>query len=113
MLVALANFYIFDGFKQDLIEIGAAESTKITSLLEYQESTFLLALVIISLIQFSFVFVIGVFVTHKIAGPILRLKRHLKESAEGNIKELKFREKDYFQEVPVLFNELLKKKGLL
>jgi hypothetical protein len=46
------------------------------------------------------VFVIFIFFTHKIAGPLYKLKNHLASIREGNpISPLTFRKGDYFEDV--------------
>ncbi|NDG84190.1 MAG: hypothetical protein EBX52_04025 [Proteobacteria bacterium] len=47
----------------------------------------------------------GVYLSHRIAGPIFNLKRYLKENdPNGDLPDLKFRKQDFFQELAVDFN---------
>ncbi len=47
----------------------------------------------------------SVFWSHRIAGPLYRLKKHLEETADAEVKKpLQFRKKDYFLEIPVAYN---------
>jgi hypothetical protein len=49
--------------------------------------------------------VLGLVLSHKIAGPMYRLKRHLEEVANtGTQKPLKFRDGDFFLEIPEAYN---------
>lgn len=51
----------------------------------------------------------GLLFSHRIAGPIYRLKKYLKEKASGKEKgELFFREHDYFPEVADAVNDYIK-----
>jgi DNA-binding MltR family transcriptional regulator len=44
------------------------------------------------------------------AGPIIRLSNHLKSTAhDGVIKKIKFRDNDYFQEIPDYLNQAFEK----
>lgn len=53
-------------------------------------------------------FVAGLIISHKIAGPLFNLKRHLKEIREsGEYKEVKFRKKDYFHDLQDEINEFI------
>jgi hypothetical protein len=51
----------------------------------------------------------GVLYSHRIAGPLFHLKKHMREIAQGGpIRNLGFRKKDFFQEIPDEFNSMLK-----
>ena len=53
----------------------------------------------------------GILVTHRIVGPIYRLKMHMRKVLNGeNPGKLFFRKNDYFQEVADQLNEVLEKK---
>lgn len=46
--------------------------------------------------------------THRMAGPIVRLRGHLRSLADGeDVPPLKFRDGDFFSDVPPLFNEMM------
>lgn len=61
----------------------------------------------------SFVFITilclwSIVLSHRIAGPIYKMKKTMRSIIAGNHQErLYFREKDEFQELPQLFNEML------
>jgi hypothetical protein len=49
--------------------------------------------------------VIGLVLSHRIAGPMYRLKTHFDETAKTGVpRKINFRENDYFQEVPEAYN---------
>lgn len=51
----------------------------------------------------------GILLSHKVAGPVYRLSKHFKETPPGEmISEVKFREGDFFPELPVAINDFLK-----
>lgn len=57
-------------------------------------------LVLIQSVITLLVFIVFIFFTHKIAGPLYKLKNHLASIREGNeITPLTFRNGDYFQDV--------------
>ena len=59
-----------------------------------------LYLVLIQLVITLLVFIVFIFFTHKIAGPLYKLKNHLASIREGHpITPLNFRDGDYFQDV--------------
>lgn len=59
-----------------------------------------LFLFIIQTILTVIVFILFIFMTHKVAGPLHKLKNHLSEISDGaEVKPLTFRQGDYFQDV--------------
>ena len=53
--------------------------------------------------------VVGLVLSHKIAGPMYRLKVHFDSVAEsGKAKPVSFREGDFFQEIPEAYNRQFK-----
>jgi len=56
-----------------------------------------------------FIAVFGILLSHRIAGPLYRLHRHMSEIGQGKIQsEVSFRKGDYFQELAGSFNEQLR-----
>ncbi len=49
------------------------------------------------------------FMTHKVAGPLFKLKNHLKSMDKDNIEKIYFREKDYFKDVQDEFNLMIER----
>lgn len=70
-------------------------------------------IIILALWQLGFttlVFIIGIFFTHKIAGPIYKMKKHLRMIRDGQTSDdLYFRKGDHFQELAEEFNETINK----
>lgn len=63
-----------------------------------------------ALVAFAAIIMAGVLFSHRIAGPLFRLKKHMHQISEGGpLEELTFRKKDYFQEIPGEFNAMLKR----
>lgn len=55
-------------------------------------------------------FLISIFMSHRIAGPIYKLSMFLSEAAKGNFKgELQFRKRDHFQDLAQSYNHVLHK----
>ncbi len=65
---------------------------------------------ITSLVAFSIIFVMGLYLSHKVAGPLYRLQKHLEELVEQEkpLSEVKFREGDYFRELEAVYNQHVK-----
>jgi methyl-accepting chemotaxis protein len=65
----------------------------------------LLAVVSIMIIVFTF---LGVFLTHRLVGPIWKLQRDLKNLFDGKeIGPIGFRKNDEFKDLPILINKLI------
>ena len=64
---------------------------------------------ITALVAFVVIFVSGLVLSHRIAGPIERLKSHLARVTDGETEaELTFRERDYFDDLPEPVNRLIR-----
>jgi methyl-accepting chemotaxis protein len=64
------------------------------------QTDLLLFLAVIQLIFISMVFIMFIFLTHKIAGPMQKLKNHLEKIRQGGaISPLSFRDGDHFHDV--------------
>ena len=56
------------------------------------------------------ILIFGIFFSHKIAGPVFKLKRYLNSIKEGNFSErVKFRKSDYLEELEQILNRAVAK----
>lgn len=56
-----------------------------------------------------FLILIGLFLSHRIAGPLVHLNQHMNDIVDKKtLEEVRFRPKDFFQEVASSFNRLLR-----
>jgi len=70
----------------------------------------MLQTVAIELIVVSFfTIVMTLFISHKISGPLYRLKMTLKDLGNGKLKQMNLRQQDQLQEVAVSYNEAIEK----
>lgn len=73
-------------------------------------SQLLVMLSIIQIVYLIIVFVICIFISHKIAGPMFKLSNYLKNIADGNSpQELYFRNGDNFTEIADLYNQAMER----
>lgn len=64
-------------------------------------------LVLSEVVFIAMTFLICLFISHRIAGPIYKLRKTFHEFAEGKFRSnLKFRHKDYFSDLATDFNEM-------
>lgn len=76
--------------------------------LQKTRQEFLMLLLIMQAVLLILAFIISIFMSHKIAGPLYKLGRFFHEAGAGNIEqELKFRKRDYFQELATYYNDMM------
>jgi signal transduction histidine kinase len=80
---------------------------QVATLLEMRDN-FLWLLIFMQIALTTITFLISVFMSHKIAGPVFKLKKFFREAREGNLsQELYFYEKDYFQDLVPEYNSMM------
>jgi methyl-accepting chemotaxis protein len=108
----LGNNYIFAEFSKKGLEAGLpSDHIYFVFLhnLEYLFSTIYLVATISTVLFFT---IIGLVVTHRIAGPIYRLTQHMKKSKnEDKVTKILFRKGDYFPELTDAFNHMIEEKN--
>jgi len=78
------------------------------SAIQTAQEQFILFLIFIQLLFSIIVLILFIFFTHKIAGPMYKLKTHLQQIREGEeIRPLTFRNGDYFHDVAEEVSEFL------
>ena len=89
---------------------GYIANDEIAHQLEMHQGNLILFLFLYSLISLCVVFVLMIFKTHKIIGPIYKLKKTLLDSKEkGKMEKLIFRQGDYFDDLPEIYNDVIEK----
>jgi len=77
-----------------------------------QQRTLGAVFVIIAFVAVAVGMGVGLWISHRVAGPIYRMRRHLQEAAAGRApKPIRFRQGDYFQELADAYNEELITRG--
>ena len=98
-------YYFFDIFHSKGIEIGLPENHVFFMFIEDQITRMTSIFVVMAILTVLILLIAGVLISHRIAGPMYRLNMDLRGMAEKKeLKSLKFREKDFFQEIPEAFN---------
>jgi len=105
----LATLYLFWNFEQTGYSVGIPEGHIFFRFIADQRSLMNTILLIAAPIITLITCYIGIKLSHRVAGPIYRMTKHLEELNEnGESKEVKFRENDYFLELQDEFNKFLK-----
>lgn len=77
------------------------------------EQSYIMTMIFVAVAVFtvSFLLIIGLLISHKIAGPLYHLKKHIDECEEkGELSPIRFRKGDFFLEVQDAFNRLANSK---
>jgi methyl-accepting chemotaxis protein len=108
LLIATLNFYIQSHLQNYGSTLGLPPSHPFSEFLAEREAQFDRLCLVIGIIQFALFNLTAIFLSHRIAGPLYRLERHLDEVAEGkDPKDVKFREGDYYQPLAEACNKVI------
>ena len=103
-----AHYYFFWQLKKLGLDIKLPPDHIFFRFIEGQSLKMLLIFVICSVLTIFIVIMIGLFLSHKIAGPIHNMKVFFKDKTEGQSRgKLAFRKGDFFLELPPIVNEYL------
>jgi len=103
-----AHHYFFWQLEKLGIDIGLGSEHVYFKFLEVQSQKLFIIFIICSVLTTACVLLLGLILSHRIAGPIHRLKSYLRDyHKSSNTHPLSFREGDYFGELPGIVNECL------
>ncbi len=109
----VAHYYFFWKLKEIGRDIKLEPEHIYFRFIDGQSEQLFLIFIVCSVVAMLIVVILGLSLSHKIAGPIQRLKVHMKALTRGeDLPELKFRKNDYFQEVPPIINDYIEKKSV-
>ena len=98
--IILLSSLIYPVIIYDFFNVVAAANPQLPQKIIEARNDLIFYLVVIQVILSLLIFVVFIFVSHKIAGPLYKLKNHLAEiRAGGAITPLTFRTGDHFQDV--------------
>lgn len=115
-LIFLSVYGLFSFGFHEFVQIGhqagLTDDHVYFQFIKMQETTFLRVILAIAFFVGTILIVGGLVVSHKIAGPLHRFRSELLNmagKANPELHKIKFREGDFFPEVPEAFNELVEK----
>lgn len=108
--------YTFNQFTQKGISLGIEKGHVLYDFIHWQQTELDYAFILVGLGLLCAITFIGIIVSHKIAGPLYRFVTYLHvEKDNPNPAPLRFRQGDFFADLPEHFNEYqdskLKKTG--
>ncbi|MBT3984116.1 MAG: methyl-accepting chemotaxis protein [Bacteriovoracaceae bacterium] len=109
-IFSIGNLLFFKGFMDTGMSLGLAKEPSFFEFVSAQRqsmNTFLLSL---SLMVTAVMGIIGLYISHRVAGPLYRLKIHMDQISEGGERTgVKFRKGDFFTELASSFNKMIEK----
>lgn len=104
-IVYLSNVYFFWRFLEKGRAMGLPDDHVFFQFIATQQAFMNWIFAATGLVVTAFVILAGLLLSHRVAGPLYRLNLHMNEVAEGRTKgDVRFRPRDYFQELAVSFN---------
>ncbi|HXH73432.1 MAG TPA: hypothetical protein VNJ08_00600 [Bacteriovoracaceae bacterium] len=105
-----ANFWFFYKFTQLGKNMGLPADHVFFQFIQTQKDQMNWIFIGVSILVSGILFMGGVLLSHKVAGPIYRLCQHLKAiETGGEVKPITFRKGDYFLEIVDHLNPILEK----
>lgn len=111
MIILMLQFYIFiSNFNQDIILLinssGIPQASDISdTIIQMFQKDWQSFLYIFAVIYIFFLLVGGLVLSHRIAGPMEKLKKHLQKCTETKaLSTIQFRDGDFFADVAESFN---------
>lgn len=112
-VVTILVFYwavrlVFGNFVEQANEMGLPPGHVILQFIEENQKAMNMIFLTTSILLFLFLVLGGLILSHHIAGPVYRLRKHIQQVASGeSFGDLNFRKKDFFQEVVADYNQML------
>mgnify|MGYP001607264839 CR=1 FL=1 len=98
-------YNLFDFFIK-FLKLGPGPDA--VQILENTQGEILWLLVALHLVFLAVTFLICLFLSHRIAGPLFNLQRRMQDVKEGRLSsDLQFRKSDHFPELAIAYNEMV------
>lgn len=105
-----ANVYFFNDFADMGRSIGLPADHVFFQFLDEQHRTLNVIFGAFGAVAFCAMCLIGMFVSHRVAGPLHRLNRHMKDVASGGTdQDVTFRKGDFFPELAESMNGVMRR----
>lgn len=108
-IFAAANWYFFRELNLLAFQAGLAEGHVFFEFIENQKVMMFRIFIFASFLSLITIVFAGIYITHRISGPIYKLTEHFKKSHPGSLQKVMFRKGDYFQELKDAYNDYIEK----
>jgi len=121
VLFIAANYHIgyrlLKGISHDIMHLPLSADNRSDVILMFEQQGRMLELQL-ALFTFFSIFALltgGVLLSHKIGGPLYQLRKYLNEMADDAVepRKIRFRKRDFFQDIANSFNSFQESKGIL
>jgi magnesium-transporting ATPase (P-type) len=102
-----ANWYFFYSFAQKAQAIGLQDGHIFFRFLEEQKNFMNKVFAAAGFATLVILTLGGIYISHKVAGPLHRFKKHLEQSSLKEVKKVDFRKGDYFTDIKDAFNAFI------
>jgi signal transduction histidine kinase len=104
----VANFIFFRKFFQRGLDLKLSSDHAFFQFLQEQQDVMNRILAVDSMLMFSIIVTLGLVFSHRIAGPLYKLHKHLLETSHKNkYSDVHFRKNDFFSEIADAYNQQL------
>lgn len=104
----LTSFLFFWRLEQKGLNVGIPEGHVFFRFLDNQRASFDSMFIGLALFNFGLLISVGFMISHRIAGPLYKLKRHL-ENLDSSSPHFQLRQKDFFRDLEPTINQLKEK----
>jgi len=106
----IANKMFYENFAKTAGTRSPIEEHAALTFLSGQQNIAFNVYLTVSILAIVVAFVVGIIYSHRVAGPLHALKRHMQTCAEtGKLTPVKFRDSDYIKDVVTEFNKMVEK----
>ena len=101
-------YLFFWRFQEKAINVGIPEGHVFFKFLGDQKYSLDMLFMALAVINFFILILVGIIISHRIAGPIEKLKIHL-DTLHGEADDFKLRDSDFFSDISPVVNKLREK----
>ncbi|MEK7690491.1 MAG: hypothetical protein AAB425_05670, partial [Bdellovibrionota bacterium] len=103
-----ANLYFFHRFRALGLQVGYPSNHVFFEFLDRQQSFMGWVFLVTALAASTLIALFGLYLSHRVSGPLHRLKGHMSEVAQGHtLEDVQFRKSDFFAELGESFNQTM------
>ena len=108
----ILSFYVliylfFSNLETKASYVGLKDSHPFLVFVHDQKMLMTFSFIVVAIVNLSVIICMGVFISHRIAGPLHRLKSYMNDCEIDEIPQIKFRKKDYFIDLQDAFNSFV------
>lgn len=109
IILYLSNYFYFDVLVSEGQELGLDPSHPYYEFIQDQRRLLNRTYLIVSMAVFIGLMIFGLFLSHRVAGPIYRIESYMKQVAKGenDLRPVRLRKGDFFPEIAGIVNDAI------